>query len=340
MNIPILNRDNNFAMTGEGWCQIAPKGEHAHPESKTVQVMDDASMVEICNRFTEESKNPNFPGVRVDFDHFSYSTDKSSEAAGWVTELQNRDDGLWGKVKWSTLGSQAIKGGVFKLLSPAVHAKEIAPGRVRPFRLDSVGLTNNPNIKGMVPLSNREADAKTIEEKDNMTKTLAALGLAPGTTDDTAAQAVEALKNRSVTPPAAPIDVTPLKNRIAELETENQKLTTAQIDGDMVKYSNRFKPEAATDWKAALITNRASTLKLLESLPDAATTTTAAGTTEPMRNRAAASIPGNGSATGRDEAKDAAEAAKLTRVIMNRDGVPWDRAWGIAQNEQPKLFGL
>jgi len=40
----------------------------------------------------------------VDFDHFSLDTEKSSEAAGWISDLESRDTGLWARVRWSDAG--------------------------------------------------------------------------------------------------------------------------------------------------------------------------------------------------------------------------------------------
>jgi len=34
----------------------------------------------------------------------------SSEAAGWITELESRDTGLWARVRWSDAGLAAVRG--------------------------------------------------------------------------------------------------------------------------------------------------------------------------------------------------------------------------------------
>ena len=289
MNIPILNRANDFKMTtGDGWVQIVPNGEYPNTidGQSIMQIVDDESKTEILNRFQQESENPNFPGLRIDFDHNSYDPKQSSEAAGWVHAIENRDDGLWGKVKWSTLGLEAIRGGVFKLLSPALNVKPIAPGRVRPFRLDSVGLTNNPAMKGMMPVSNRETiiEESTISTQQQQKvkkmdeKILSKLGLAADAASDAVIQAVEALQTKVITSETNLTTVTGdlavAKNRVQTLEVEaeallatNRELNDAQIENDLNKYGNRFSAAARADWKGLLVTNRKTAIALLEGLP-------------------------------------------------------------------------
>ena len=115
--------------------------------------------------------NSNFTGLLVDFDHFSDDLGKSSEAAGWITAWQNRQDGppgAWWQIRWSDTGEAAVRNGRFRFLSgvfppegwefidrPLKNAKTIEM-KIRPLVLSGAGLTNKPNLKGMVPLSNRQ----------------------------------------------------------------------------------------------------------------------------------------------------------------------------------------
>jgi hypothetical protein len=96
----------------------------------------------------------------VDFDHFSLDTEKSSEAAGWISDLESRDTGLWARVRWSDAGLSAVRGGRFRLMSPVFPppsaCEDLGGGKIRPVVLVSVALTNEPNIKGGKPIANRE----------------------------------------------------------------------------------------------------------------------------------------------------------------------------------------
>ena len=161
MNSLLLNRDG-FQMPADGWYQVAPLGEFAHAQAGLVQVVDPEACAAMANRFADEAQGANFAGLLVDFDHFSLDGEKRSEAAGWITALENRDGGLFAKIRWSDVGEEAVKGGRYRFLSP-VWARsdcvDLGNGRVRPVRLLNAAVTNDPNLKGMQPLSNSAAAA-------------------------------------------------------------------------------------------------------------------------------------------------------------------------------------
>jgi len=177
MNTLLLNRDG-FQMPADGWYQIAPLGEFAHAQAGVVQVIDREACEAMVNRFRSESQAANFAGLLVDFDHFSLDGEKRSEAAGWITALEARFEGsgvgvqgsgegaekagLWAKIRWSDVGEEAVKGGRYRFLSP-VWARsdcvDLGNGRMRPVRLLNAAVTNDPNLKGMRPLSNSAAAA-------------------------------------------------------------------------------------------------------------------------------------------------------------------------------------
>ena len=96
------------------------------------------------------------PPLPIDQDHESHQG-ASSVASGWIEELQARADGLWGRVRWTDLGEHAVTNGRFRYFSPVWRVQTIGPGRVRPVRLTDAALTNQPNLSGLRPLSNRQS---------------------------------------------------------------------------------------------------------------------------------------------------------------------------------------
>ena len=148
-----------------GWIHIAPFGEHPH-SCGVIQVIDrracDAMVAALEARRAKEGES--FAGVLLDYDHFSMDTDKPSEAAGWIVELAVRDDGLWGRVRWTDTGLKAVEGGRYRLVSavfPGVNELEAVNEKLnkrRPLELRSCALTNEPNIKGAKPIANRSAE--------------------------------------------------------------------------------------------------------------------------------------------------------------------------------------
>lgn len=170
---PITNR--SFELPSDGWFQIAPLGTFSHHTGIT-QVIDREAIKAMVNRFEQEAQDDNFPGLLVDFDHFSNDTKAASEAAGWITKLANRDDGtdtnpangLWAEIKWSDSGESAVKNGRYRLASPVWNRSEcenLGGNKFRPKRLDRCALTNDPVLKGMVPLSNRSNIADSVADE-------------------------------------------------------------------------------------------------------------------------------------------------------------------------------
>jgi len=76
--------------------------------------------------------------------------------------------GLWANIRWSDVGEAAVKGGRYRFLSP-VWARsdcvDLGNGRVRPVRLLNAAVTNDPNLKGMVALSNRSQESEFRSQK-------------------------------------------------------------------------------------------------------------------------------------------------------------------------------
>lgn len=328
-NLPVLNR--NFNKPSDGWYHIAPTGEYPHPETGLLQVLDDAALQAIVNRFDEDSHRPNFGGVLVDFDHFSYDPDKSSAAAGWITRLENRPDGLWAQVRWSEGGERALANGSYRFISPVWLRHDTVPagpGRVRPLRLDSAGLTNSPNLKGMVPLSNRRAELTPEPEKpkENMKLITTLIGLAAEASEDAICAEITRIKNRATAAEEALTAATqagaPLKNRVTELESQLQTLTESVVEADLNQHAHRFKPEARDKWKTQLLTNRAGALELLESLSGPATPE---NTGQPVLNRAGAKTP-----------LPAMDFPALVKDCMTTQKCPKSQAVDMIMNHHPE----
>lgn len=365
MNV-LLNRD--FKLPEDGWFHLVPLGEYPHP--KAVQVVDAAAAQAICNRFAKDSEKPNFPGILVDFDHFSDDVDQKSEAAGWVTELQNRTggatgtDGVWGRVRWSDAGEAAVKGGRYRLASPVWLSRDCEvisnqssregakARRVRPLRLHKVALTNDPNMKGMVPLSNRgtnphpdplpsdgrgsefrrecPADSQHNNQRKPMKSVAVKLGLSAEASEEAILEAVTKLENRAVSAEQA---VEPLKNRVTTLETEQQTLLGAQVEADLAKYANRIKPEAKDGWKAALLANRTQALALLDGLPEKTAGSGEQGAGS-LTNRATAQTP--------EQARQVVNQTRTLATEVNdyalKNRCTFAQAWNSVKAQKPELF--
>ena len=172
-----------FQMPDDGWFQISAIGDFPHATTGLVQVIDGDAVSAIVQKFTEESAKPNFPGVLVDWDHASLDLDKPTEAAGWIVALQQRPDGLWGQIRWSDRGAEAVQGGRYRFMSPVWRQEdclELGEKKVRPLRLFNCALTNDPNIRGMVPLANSARPLSREQEKAIFAKRGGGSESAPG----------------------------------------------------------------------------------------------------------------------------------------------------------------
>jgi hypothetical protein len=169
----LISNRNNFVLPADGWYQLAPFGEHPHAAADCIQVIDADGCRAMVDNFTKAATDDNFAGLLVDFDHFSLNNNTKSEAAGWITNLETRDNGLWAKIRWSDSGEEAITGGRYRFISPVWRKEDcetLEPDtegteRLRPIRLLNAAVTNDPNIKNMVPLSNRNAQPNTEEKR-------------------------------------------------------------------------------------------------------------------------------------------------------------------------------
>ena len=159
MNV-ILNR--NFELPSDGWYQLAPLGEFPHGGAGINQIIDTDACTRMVAAFENaRTQSENFPGLLIDFDHFSLDAEKHSEAAGWITDLQFRNSespGIYAAIRWSDTGEAAVKGGRYRFLSPVwakADCEDLGDNRLRPVRLLNAAVTNDPNLKGILPLSNR-----------------------------------------------------------------------------------------------------------------------------------------------------------------------------------------
>lgn len=331
---PLSNRSG---APGDDWYHLIPLGEYPHADSGLLQVLDPSALQAIVNRFNQEAAGPHFGGLILDQEHWSYDAERSSQAFGWIRQLENRADGVWGKVELTDLGKTALENKRYKYVSPAFLPKDVerlGNNRVRPLRLDSAGLTNSPNLRGMVPLTNRAGELPADNKKGHTMKSVAtALGLSAEASEEAILAGVNALKNRAET---AERELGPIKNRVTELETESKKRKEEQIEEDLKPLLNRAKPEVVASFRASLVANRDTGLPGLKAF---IATLDGKSSGKPLVNRAAAGHPQE---PGDEETPDTAKAEKRAAAIRNRaseiqrtEKVSYNQAWATASREIP-----
>ncbi len=156
----IANRE--FKLPADQMVHVVPVGEYpqTHPGTGKVivQVVDDQACRAMLNNLQAEKNDPDFAGLCVDYEHFRHDPDKGSAAAGWIMNVEQRALGIFASPWWTGSGMAALKGGEYRFISPEFDTRSlehIDGNRYRPTKLVGFGLTNAPNMRGMVPLSNR-----------------------------------------------------------------------------------------------------------------------------------------------------------------------------------------
>jgi phage I-like protein len=156
------------------WLQLLPAREFTGADGRGPYAKPD--MQALVSAYNADGRR-----LPVDENH---STDLAgpkglpSPARGWITELQARDDGLYGRVEWTPTGKAAVEGKEYGFISPT-----FAHTRAKPYRIAKmlrVALTNDPNLTFLKSLHSKET--AMLEELRK------ALGL-PETADEAAVMA-------------------------------------------------------------------------------------------------------------------------------------------------------
>ena len=348
MNL-ILNR--NFELPEDGWYQLAPLGEFPHAAAEVTQIIDEAACNRMVTAFeTIKNASDNFPGLLIDFDHFSLDAAKHSEAAGWITDLKliPNGGGLFAQIRWSDTGEAAVKGGRYRFLSP-VWAKsdceDLGNDRLRPVRLLNAAVTNDPNLKGILPLSNRNSerpvdsaslyrDPLTQKEKTMQPIIDALLNKLNLSADTAEADLIAAIENMSTADETAA-----LTNRAETAESSLADLQTAQLEADADAFceANADLIENSDEVRAQFVENRELTEAVFKNLkapaePEPPAPAAPAARPQPLHNRDSKVA----ATRNRDTAVSESNAVKIRNrasEIMKAEGIPYPSAFRRAEQE-------
>lgn len=171
--------------TGEApeWVHLLPtaQGKVQTQDNRGPYDVTDAEAI-IAASFADQ------PKLQIDENHaedLKSAKGEPSPARGWITELQARADGIWGKVEWTSAGRALVADKAYRAMSPVIlHDKA-----KRVVAILRASLVNRPNLKGLVSL-NQETSM------DAMAQMAAALGLAEGASADDILAAIKALKDK------------------------------------------------------------------------------------------------------------------------------------------------
>ena len=344
----ILNRA--FTTPADGFYHVMPFGQydgHLTDGTPIVEVLDRQAAKNIVDSIASARAvaGPNWPGILVDLEHRSVPADGDTSAAAWLPDVQERADGVYGPLKLTALGDPLVKGGQYRTLSPVFSMSKIgvaADGRplMRPVALDSIGLTNRPNLKGMKPLStlglsvnaegwfdekcadggNNPAAATQAEEarkRGQMNEIAKALGLPEAADAAAILAAIKKLQDGA----AAAVTAT---NRLAEMEA-----TALNAEADKFCTDHAVVIQNKETVKKQYIANKEATIALFGSIK--APTSAAAGQ---VLNRGDGKPPAQ---TDADQQKAKNRDEEVGKLIATNK-MTHAQAWAHLATTRPELF--
>ena len=164
------------------WVHVLPRGEIGTRDRRGPYRLDDPAAVIARTEAQAAGK-----ALHLDYDHLSLSASKpgaapgAGKAAGWISKLETRDDGIWAQVDWTAQAADTLRNREYRYLSPVIaHDKA---GRV--LWVHSVGLTNTPNLTGLVAINSRLAQQTEPVPMTLEQRLAEALGLPADTAADT-----------------------------------------------------------------------------------------------------------------------------------------------------------
>lgn len=214
-----------LALNAEG---AAPDWAHLLPAGPRITGLDGRSWALNAQGVVAACQRRGLP-LAIDYEHgqdLRATAGEAAPAAGWIEELQLRDDGVWGRVSWTPAGAASVINREYRFLSPAFTYDRASAAVAE---LIGAGLVNRPNLR--LTALNRE--------EPSMHKIIAdALGLPETATEQEAAAAIAAMKadrdvalNRAATPDltkfAPRADLELALNRAGVAEAKLREIETA-----------------------------------------------------------------------------------------------------------------
>lgn len=161
------------------WVHLLPAGTFSGRDGRGPYHLKDAAAVISASM----AEGP----LPLDYDHtlvYALGKGGTAPAAGWIVEMQARDDGLWGRVEWTERAAAQLKAREYRFISPVfTHAKD---GAV--LRVEHASLVNAPNPH-LTAVAARGAGNSGDPDMKTLAQRLAALFGLPETADEAAVEA-------------------------------------------------------------------------------------------------------------------------------------------------------
>ncbi|WP_254868604.1 phage protease [Phaeobacter sp. HF9A] len=97
--------------------------------------------------------------IEIDVNHATFLAAKQggeAPARGWITEMQSREDGIWGKVRWTKEGARLVAEKAYRRISPVLGLPHEDSNQVISIR--NASLVNRQNLRGLTALNFEKED--------------------------------------------------------------------------------------------------------------------------------------------------------------------------------------
>ena len=125
------------------WLRLLPLGHVNLVDGRPPFEVDPESLADMVKAFAARGTD-----LVIDYEHQSLSGGQAP-AAGWIKDLEVREDGLWAQVEWTSQAEGYLKQREYRYFSPVLR---LDPATRRPQELMNVALTNIPAIQGINPV--------------------------------------------------------------------------------------------------------------------------------------------------------------------------------------------
>jgi hypothetical protein len=149
------------------WVKVYPFSSWTHP------LFSDTTIDEETATALKESFDGKYYGEQeyvVSYDH-GLDPAKGGKAAGWYEQVEVRDDGLWGLIRFTETAREEISKGEWRYFSGEHYDEWENPhtGEVHNLVFSGGALTNKPYVKeGMVPLNFSDVYVEKMNSEVNM----------------------------------------------------------------------------------------------------------------------------------------------------------------------------
>lgn len=138
------------------WVHLVPSGPFGARDGRGPWLYSDAAAV-IRESFTTRKR------IHIDLNHSTDTAAKAgleAPAVGYVTEMEERETGIWGRVDWTERGKALLSDRAYWGISPVI-AFDKTTGAVR--AIARAALTNDPAVAELTPLSTKETEGMFLK---------------------------------------------------------------------------------------------------------------------------------------------------------------------------------